>query len=294
MISSALGLPYTPHSFVNWLHGWCFSNLEYIEQFGFTNDFLYLVATKEEELFFKRNYKSALAVGAPYTYAEKFDSCKIRREPNSLLVMPPHGLPFSHENWSEESYVEKISNLKSDFDHIVACIHSSCIDKNKWVEQLDNYGIPWIVGADMHDRNALVRMHRLFSSFEYMTTNSIGSHIAYAAYSGCKVSIYGDFLEWGEEDVKDDDLYVKYPHVMHHNLCQSSRDSIFDKFPFLFIPPKEASEKREWANDQLGRANHKSYVRLAVLLAWLPSQQLYFWSLKIFFKIKRKLSSWLR
>lgn len=292
MISSALRVPFTPRSIPNWLHGWCFANLKYIEQFGVINNLTYLVATKDQELFFEQNGKSALAVGAPFTYAAQFDDYDVLREPNSLLVMPPHGLPFSNESWPEESYVQKINGLKSDFGKIVVCLHPSCVDKNKWLEEFDKYNIPWIVGADMHDKNALVRMHRIFTSFDYMTTNCIGSHVAYAAYSGCKVSIFGDYIEWTEIDVKDDELYVKYPHVMHHNLSQSSKDKVSNTLPFLFVHPTKASKNVQWASEELGGKNKKSYVRLAVLLGWLPHQQLYFWSIKLLLKIKMRISSY--
>jgi len=288
MISRKLYLPLTPMGFANWLHGWLYVELKYMEQFGLMSNYKYLVATQEQEAFFKAQGKDAVAVGVPYIYAEDFEKIKIERKFNSLLVMPPHGLPCTAEEWDEETYVKQIHKLKDDFEIIVACVHSSCVEKNKWIVLFDEYDIPWIAGADMRDKNALIRMHRIFKHFEYMTSNCIGSHVAYAAYSGCKVSIYGKYAEFSKNDVKEDVLYITYPHVMEHNLFGSSKESISKKFPFLFVHPKEACIWIDWAVEQLGANNKKTYYQLANYIGWLPLQQIYFWGLKIYFKLKKE------
>lgn len=288
IISQKLYLPFTPMSFANWVHGWLYVDLKYIEQFGLFSNNTYLVATKDQEDFFKARGKNAVAVGAPYVYAEDFDGVEVERQLNSLLVMPPHGLPFTEEEWDEETYVKQIHSLRDDFDIIIACVNSSCVEKNKWVVSFEKYDIPWVVGADMRDKNALLRMHRIFKSFEYMTTNCIGSHVAYAAYSGCKVSIYGDYAEFSKEDVKRDVLYINYPYVMEHNLFGSSKNVVSKKFPFLFTHPKMAGKLIDWSVDQLGAKNKKTFYQLATYIGWLPHQQIYFWAMKVYFKVKKE------
>ena len=290
MISHKLRLPFTPISFVNWIHGWGFIDLKYIEQFGVLSRYKNLVGTIAEERFFKAKGIDAIAVGVPFVYAKDYDGVHTNRKMNSLLVMPPHGLPYTTEKWDEEDYVNEIVQLKGDFDLIVACIHPSCVSKGAWTGVFNKHGIPWISGAEMHDKYALVRMHRIFQSFEFMTTNCIGSHVAYAAYSGCKVSIYGRFAEFGKEDVKDDVLYMTYPFVMEHNLENSTKQSIYRKFPFLFVHPTKALECVNWASDQLGEGNKISYYQLAVQLGWLPHQQMYHWTRKIYFKLYKEVS----
>lgn len=287
-ISKQLQIPFTPLSFSNWQHGWIYADLKYLEQFGIISNYKYLLATTAEEALFKEHGKNAKAVGAPYIYAEAFDAPEITRQPNSLLVMPPHGLPYTTESWNEEDYVKQVADLRNDFDSIVACIHSSCVEKKKWVAHFEKNNIPWIVGADMRDKNALIRMNRIFRSFEYMTTNCIGSHIAYAAYSGCRVSIYGNYAEFSEEDVKNDDLYINYPHIMKHNLFCSTKNAISNKFPFLFVHPKLASPQRDWAFEQLGATNKVRMVELAWHLRWFPHHQFYFWTSRILRKLKKE------
>lgn len=288
-IANQFYLPFSPRSFCGWLHGWMYPDLKYPEQFGLLSNHKYLVATKEHKHFLMKHKKNAKAVGAPYIYAEVFDVKKIQRKSNTLLVMPPHGLPYTTEKWDEEVYIKQIDNLKDKFDYIVACIHPSCAEKNSWIVNLEKYKIPWVVGADMRDKNALIRMRRIFRSFEYMTTNCIGSHVAYAAYSGCKVSIFGNYAEFTSEDVKGDILYMKYPHVMEHNLRCSTKKSISKKFPFLFAHPKAAVQHVEWGSKQLGAECRSGNVLLAWHLGWFPHQQAYFWGVKIFRKIKKEI-----
>ena len=289
IISDSLHLPFTPIGYANWIHGWIHADLEFIEQFGEVSNAKYLVLNNEQKVFFEENEMDAIAVGAPYIYAEDYDGKDIYREPNSLLVMPPHGLDFSNESWDEKTYAKEINSLKGDFSQIVVCVHSSCLDKDNWTEAFEKYEIPWLVGAAMDDKHALVRMNRIFKSFEYMTTNCIGSHVAYAAYSGCKVSIFGQYANWKKEYVEDDPLYRIYPHVMTHNLSNSSEKFISRKYPFLFVHPKKASINAEWASYELGSVYKKTYFEIAVILGWLPHQQLYILSLRIYYKIKKEL-----
>ena len=57
--------------------------------------------------------------------------------------------------------------------------------------RLNELKIPWITGAWLNDINALQRIRNLFSQFDYLITNSVGSHIPYAGYCGCKILMLG-------------------------------------------------------------------------------------------------------
>ena len=195
-------------------------------------------------------------------------------------------MPYTTEKWDEDNYVREICDLKSDFDLIVVCVNPSCEEKKHWITSFEKCGIPCVIGAKIDDKNALIRMHRIFQHFEFMTTNSIGSHVAYAAYSGCKVSIYGTFEEYSEEDVKNNPLYLAYPHVMKHNLTCSTKEIVKSEFPFLFVHPKMADCAVDWANEQLGESNRLGFFSLASQLGWLPHQQAYHWLAKIYAKIR--------
>jgi len=93
------------------------------------------------------------------------------------------------------------------------CIHPECYKKGYWIGACEKFKLPYIKGASLNDKNSLMRMYRLFSSFEYMTTCYIGSHVLYAAYCNCKVSIFGKYFEYKKEFFTNDPFYRKYPHI---------------------------------------------------------------------------------
>ena len=132
-------------------------------------------------------------------------------------------------------------------------------------------------------------MYRLFKSFEFMTTNAIGSHVVYAAYCGCKVSIFGDYAEYSSEDYKDDPFYNRFPFLLEHNLKYSSKKSIENLFPYLFSHPKEARIRIKWAEEELGKANKVSFEELGKLLGWNWQGQIAFFTRRIYLKVMNLL-----
>jgi hypothetical protein len=291
IISDQLRLPFIPHSYVNWYHGWLSWDPKYVETFGLKSPHEFLVHTKAHENFLRSRGIKAKAIGAPFIYASCFSSSDIIRKSNSLLVMPPHSMVTSRESWDEESYIKTISKLKYDFDEIIACVSPSCFKKNLWIKTFKKYNIPVLEGADMHDKNALIRMANIFKHFEYVTTNRIGGHVVYAAYSGCKVSIYGDYVDLTEGEFDGDELYLNHPHLIEDVMKALSFKSVKQKFTFLVCDPKRATLNKKWAYDQLGHSNKISYLKLSVYLRWWPNQQFYNLALRVYLRVKRAFSS---
>jgi len=276
LIAKKLKLPFIPFSTSNWTHGASMTKLKYKEQLTTQKEHSKcLVASKEQAEFLKDCLIDATATGLPFLYVKDVDELIIQRIPNSLLVMPPHSLPYTKHDWDEESYARKINELRSNFDLIVVCLFSNCINDGLWVKAFEKYNIPWIEGADPYDKHALLRIYRIFNSFEYMTTCAPGSHIVYASYCGCKVSIYGDYQEYCEEDYKDTPVYIKYPFLLKYNLASQSEIVFKKSYPWLFCSPKHAKNMQEWANKEIGKKNKKSALYMAYLLGWSPWNELF-------------------
>ena len=109
--------------------------------------------------------------------------------------MPAHSSEDTTSEWKFEEYAEEMARIRASFSEVWVCIHPSCWEHGYWVDAFKKRGFPLVQGALYTDRNALERLARLFSSFEYVTTNTMGSHIAYAAYWGAKVSLYGSYAD---------------------------------------------------------------------------------------------------
>ena len=170
------------------------------------------LARRDEAEFLKAGgYHKAEAIGLPLIYARHSGSMRI---PGSLLVMPTHTLASDVLLPSCHQYVEEIATIKDRFDFVVACVSAYCIARNHWVPEFTSRGIHVVQGAGIADANSLKRMRVLFDSFEYVTTNSYGSHVFYALYCGAKVSIWGTTTPVLRENVLSDGGWSPYPDAV--------------------------------------------------------------------------------
>jgi hypothetical protein len=263
-----------PISFATWRHGWIyFDNLCHPKLLTNGSPPMMNLVANDTHVSVLRNfgYTKLAAVGLPYLYANIFNFSRIS---NSLIVMPGHTLEYTDHTWNRQAYVNEISALKPYFDPIVACVHSSCVAKGYWVDEFQKAGIAWITGADVNDKNALLRIQCIFKSFEYMTTNTIGSHLAYAAYSGCKPSIYGDYVSHSSGDFKHDPFYLDHPELVEYVVSNSAEEKIRTQYPHLFKHPTDARECNEWGAEMVGEKNKKTPEEISKLLGWNINRQI--------------------
>lgn len=270
LIAQQLGLSEVPESTSTWTHGWPYVPVAHPEQVAQQSsaEQTNLVPTEETASLLRTefSYRNVHAVGCPFIYAEPLD---VERISNSLLVMPPHTLPYLEDEWDEERYVASIAEVKDQFEHVVACIHRHDIKKGNWVDAFSNAGIPYVPGTRVRDKYGLVRMHTLFHLFEAVTANTIGSHIAYAAYCGCKISIYGPYAHRSLSDFKKDPVWSgEREPILRHNLKHTREESVRDRYPFLFSPPAESQTHVGWAEAELGKEHKRDPYELSRLLGW--------------------------
>jgi hypothetical protein len=171
------------------------------------------VARKDEVAFLKAGgYPEVRAIGLPIIYTKPSG---LQRIPNSLLVMPTHSIHSDVQFPSNERYVREIASIKNKFDLVTACVSAHSIAaKNLWTSQFAEQGVQVIRGAGLDDVNALKRMRALFESFEYVTTDSYGSHVYYALFFGAKVSVWGTPTPILRENVLSDGAWTPYPEAV--------------------------------------------------------------------------------
>lgn len=269
LIAEQLRIKNVPFSWAGWRHGWIHIPLKYKQQLTvWGKDDEHFLVAKEEHVNFLAHHKiKATAVGMPFIYAEAIDA-KLR-VPNTLLVMPQHTTPHVPNVGNEEQYIKDIEEIRHDFDEVVFCIHHSCYEHGIWPELLKKYNFPMIIGASANQTNAIIRLQHIFSSFEFVTTNTIGSHLPYAAYCGAKVSIYGKFSDFSNYKF-DNDPYAKanqdlFAFMIQHTTEQYVRQLV----PFLFCKhPKHAQQSISWAQEELGLRNKKPAEEIAQILGW--------------------------
>jgi hypothetical protein len=276
-IARSLGLPSIPYTRASWSHGWFRYPLvapELLINQGCVScckvrEVPNLVATRGLEDFLKANdYPLAKAVGDPFIYTQ---DPAVERIPNSLLLIPEHSIKESNENYEGSKALcipDSLDGLRERCSSIVACIGGFCVLRKNYVKVYEDAGIPWITGAWIHDAFALQRMRNLFSQFEYVATNAIGSHIPYAGYCGCKVSYYGKGHNRRREDYLGAPIYEKYPHLIDIVNEEQKLERFRERYPFLFKETEKSTRIKEWSSDALGLENKISDHQVAELIGW--------------------------
>jgi FkbM family methyltransferase len=249
----------------------------------------YWVARKDQEDHLRScGFPHVAAIGMPLIY---LPPRPIRRRPNSLLVMPAHALSYVTCSWKFDDFAEVIAAIRNQFSDVLVCISPSCWRHGYWVDAFQSRGFALVSGADHSDRNALKRVQCLLSSFEYMVTNSIGSHIAYAAYFGAKPSVYGPYATRRAEDFANDPVLRRNPRLLPISLKSASEDELRKHLPHLFCHPRDARTDVEWARFELGEENKVSPREMRSLFEWTARASL---ARKIESKTPNRVKHWAR
>lgn len=255
----------------SWVHAWKIEPNFYPGQISTipARKQRHLVGSQAQaDLLEKAGYSDVHAVGTPYIYAKPLPADRV---PRSLLVMPTHALPHTIHDFNEDLYASEIANLKDQFDVIVACISGNCLDRGMWYSAFERQGIPWIRGAKLNDRNALSRMATLFSTFDCVTTHVLGSHVAYAGYSGCRVSIYGTYNHLPHEAFIYDANLNTDSRMLDEHIRKLSLAFVKENFAHLLCHPSDGYDQQSWFAQLLGEQCRQSPEHLAKLLNWQPS-----------------------
>jgi ubiquinone/menaquinone biosynthesis C-methylase UbiE len=269
LIADQLGITTPPPTKTTWSHGWQDAKQivspHQLISFGGPDDRHLVSNHKVKAALEGFDYRHVHAVGLPIVYA---DPPPVERVKGTLLVMPPHSLAHTRHKWPFEEYARQVSKLRDRFELIVLCLHPSCLENGYWHQEFTAHGIPWITGAAGHDRNALKRMQTLLRSFEFVTSNSSGSHLVYAAYCGAKLSLWGPYAEFEAEDYERDPFFAQHPDIKEVMMADARRGPTQARWPHLFVEPDQAVELREWGAAEVGADCRRTPEEIAALFGW--------------------------
>jgi hypothetical protein len=270
------GLSTVPHHFPGvWQHGmippWHRFRPEIVVFDAARSQRCYVTRRDEAEFLRAGGYLKAQAIGLPLIYTKHSG---FERIPGSLLVMPTHTLASDVLLPSCNQYVEEIASISSRFSRVVACVSAYCISKNHWVPDFAKRGIPIVQGAGIADANSLERMRALFDSFEYVTTDSYGSHAFYALYCGAKVSIWGTGTAASRENVLRDGGWSPYPDAVDQLFSAETERNAEAYLAPLRVEPWKASQNIELGREMLGFNNKLSPEEMRTMFGWTPLRNL--------------------
>lgn len=250
--------------------------------------FKYLVESKEQEAYLKKHgYKHVYAVGLPILYVKDI---KVERLPRSLLIMPSHTIR-GNEKLNQDAYDNYINYIKpylDNFDLVKACVHQGCIDNNMWIEEFKALGIDIIVGADPEDQNALLRQKHLYHQFDYVTTNAWGSHVAYALYFGCKVSIDGPHQELPKSEFVKQKGWDENPELVDILFSAALENDRQKTLQGLYTAPHLAKKNIPLGQKLVGDDCKKSPKQLYSIIKPKPNRVWLYYSQEAVIRIKNK------
>ena len=267
------GLPYIPRLIPGfWVHGWqpdyyhihpeviCPQTEEERE----TRQWF----ARESQAAYLRGhgYVNTKAIGHPITYLPPLDH--LRRRPGSLLVMPARTFEGFRQD-TGSTYAEEIGKLREHFAEVFVCISPQSLHHGDWLESFLEQGLPVIRGTIATDRHGFMRCGRMMSQFEYVTTNGNGSHIAYAAYFGAKVSVWGPPPLVAPPE-KPQRLFARFPHLRDEFFRIMDVGELVKHEPRLAHHPAEAELGREWGIEQLGADLKLTPAELMEEFRWTP------------------------
>lgn len=268
LIARDLRLQSAPVSLVTtWKHGWNpDKSIDYPKQIAHNGTARHHhVVHNEWQLSFlkKHGYRHVEVAGAPFIYAP---IPKVTRIPNSLLVMPAHTLKHMPIADNFEAFFERVVKMKKDFPNILVCLHQESVSP-QILEVLARLNLDYVLGASGWDGHSLTRMRTIFSSFECMVTNTLGSHIPYFNYCGGRASVMGPFMKFTREMLSKHDWYRANPEIMERHLRWSDADGM-KYYPFLYVDIREQQNHWEWAAKELGHSYKRTAKECAEILRW--------------------------
>ena len=266
------GLPYLPRLIPGyWCHGW------QPDYYNFCVDLLrpgalpggvhWFPREAQAAYFRSEGIASSRAIGHPLVYLPPLD---LPRRPDSLLVMPSRSFR-GHPLAQDCLYSDAVAALRDQFEEIVICISPQSFDQGDWLESFTKHGLPIVRGAWAQDRHGFQRIARLLSQFEYVTTNGMGSQIAYAAYFGAKISVQGPYPVVAPPD-KPTSLFSRLPQMREEFHRVMSISTLLWHEPWLDVAPHEAATAVEWGRRELGAENRLSPAELAREFRLTPAQ----------------------
>lgn len=217
----------------------------------------FLVAREREVIALREIGVAARAIGLPFAYLEP---SKLRREKGSLLVVPNHSLGYSDQEKTDSNrFLNYVLRLGAEPKSVTVMMHSNDFNVRSRIRKWQHAGFAVIEGAGITKKDSLSRIRDIFSSFEYVLGEELGSYLPYAASVGCKTMVWPECYEGA--------LRGKRPNgdPLHH----SDRGFIIEN-EWIFADFSDAQESRQWGSEAIGADYVLSPTSLIEALGWKP------------------------
>lgn len=243
-------------------HGWIPDKMakipKQIVHWGGTDDLHVCFNKHQKKILQDHGFENVIAGGAPFLYADKaLQSRRFQRKKESLLIMPAHTLSHIGKPTFYSDFLELcLEEVRTKFKETAMCIHQESFCPETLAFSKANQ-IKLIRGARYDDSFSLLNQVRLFRTYEYMITNSMGSHVIYALYSGCKVKVSHLEMTTLDQYFKHE-WYRENPEVAETNFEWSQR--LPKLYPYLIDNWACPESIQNEINDEIGFSSFQDLV----------------------------------
>lgn len=158
-------------------------------------------------------YKTPIFCIGPYIhYANDYYSMeqfnkKKKELGKNLLVFPTHGTDDASITYNQSNFVDKIIELRKDFDSVSVCIFWWNID-DPIVKVLKNIGCHIVSAGYREDKHFLSRLKTIIKLSDFIIGDSIGTHVGYCLYLNKPFSYFSNdtcvkYTSLGSQDNQD-------------------------------------------------------------------------------------------
>ncbi len=253
-----------------WAHGWAMSERQFHPEIVASEpivdrSYTILVGRISQKKYLESCKYKSLSIGLPFCYVERIKLSKIK---SSLLIMPAHStkdIPVIDSN-NQAGLLNYVLTQRDYFENIVVCMHQEDFRLGNHLKWQDA-GFDVVIGASIDDSNALNRMYSLFTQFETILSDVMGSHIAYAASVGARISMR--LPQGWRYDRSKNPFYLEDKSRAGSDSVQYHESRAWkDFYNFLFCDPVDAKTHIEWGQEQIGYDNKLSPDDLKDALGW--------------------------
>ena len=275
LLSDRLGIPFTPRVFADWLHGWCWGDPSILlfDLLGTRRDSTVVVTCPEQmDYLCDMGFTDVRIGGLPFAYVQ---SSKTTRLSDCLLAIPPHSAPSKSLRNYPYDYFDYLESLKVDFEDIFVMIHHCDFDTDHRINA-ERRGLKAFMGARPDDSNALCRVRRIMDQVEVVTSNTVGSHMVYALYCGCRFSFCGPMYDYSDITESQYRHHPKYSQKRIQSLIEHhQKDYLEKRFGKFFVEhPQFGVADLEYASFEIGAKNMMNGRAIKDALGWTVFGQL--------------------
>lgn len=275
LMQKKLNLKFRYRTFCEWVHGHIWWDDEFlpIDVLGpgtYHKDLAIIISSKKQQsILSNEGYSNVILGGLPIVYTENFS---VKRKKNTLLAFITHSAESETHHILDNNYLDYLESIRKDWEDVYVSVFG--LD---WNDNMDNAiksrGLKLLYGAHPFDGNSLNRTKYNLLSADSVSSNMMGSHIAYALSCGCKTSLFPDLAQY--------DPHVLHSSALGYTLQDAERlasfyqyEYLIERFPFLFQDPGNACMDTDLGNNWIGESFKLDNIELMQALGWNARGQL--------------------